>query len=472
MSNYIRTNRLSRLTSLISIAIAIITYLKFPESNFEFPIYLLPITFLILWLFSSGIKQDFLRCPGVTVIISIMFIRYLIMPLVLIINGSLSVFAKDYCHLTQGIILMIIEMLGIFLALNLSEKNFHVKMKMLSMNTRRNYKIVENDIFAIVAFTVVAFLFVTDRSLTVGLSLITKGYVNESGILDENSSVSKLVWQALTTWLYVYAVYRCRNKYDMTHRNRHMNMAIVYTLLFLLITYISQNRISRWYTLVNAIASLYLLVKLFPMGRSRIIKLVLVPAFILLLTASLFKNAIDTTVYNDGGLLSSTNIDSYFAGPVAVNNAVGLKESKDVGVQNILYDMLNNMPIVNHYLPKGKTTVYLYNDYLGRIFESGNGDQIIPMVGQSYIYFGWLFCFLLSFLTVYVVRKCDIWFESTLTPIRYMAAFSSVWIALGPILNMTLILSWLYIRVVPTILVFFIYEQLACGKRHYGITKY
>ena len=43
------------------------------------------------------------------------------------------------------------------------------------------------------------------------------------------------------------------------------------------------------------------------------------------------------------------------------------------------------MPIVNHLLNLEIQLVYLYNLYLGRIFSNSSGDQIIPLVGQSYI---------------------------------------------------------------------------------------
>lgn len=123
------------------------------------------------------------------------------------------------------------------------------------------------------------------------------------------------------------------------------------------------------------------------------------------------------------------------------------------------------MPIVNHFIKSGNSTVYLYNLYLGRIFSNSSGDQIIPLVGQSYIFFGWILSPLLSVVSIILMRIADKQFFYATNYMKYVWAFISIWFGLETILNMTINLSWIYIRIIPLFITFWFIEKLVTNRK-------
>lgn len=127
-----------------------------------------------------------------------------------------------------------------------------------------------------------------------------------------------------------------KKKYDKSTDNKYIIFSIILSLCFIGITYISQSRISRWYTLVSAVSSIFLLRVLFPQKKKSITIIIIVPAIILILIASFLKSGVNSVF----DLITVTSGDAYFAGPVSVNNAIGLAKSCSVGITNIIYDFL------------------------------------------------------------------------------------------------------------------------------------
>lgn len=181
----------------------------------------------------------------------------------------------------------------------------------------------------------------------------------------------------------------------------------------------------------------------------------------MILIASFLKSGVNSVF----DLITVTSGDAYFAGPVSVNNAIGLAKSCSVGITNIIYDFFNNMPIVNHFIKSGNSTVYLYNLYLGRIFSNSSGDQIIPLVGQSYIFFGWILSPLLSVVSIILMRIADKQFFYATNYMKYVWAFISIWFGLETILNMTINLSWIYIRIIPLFITFWFIEKISYKQK-------
>ena len=201
--------------------------------------------------------------------------------------------------------------------------------------------------------------------------------------------------------------------------------------------------------------------------KNRVFLAICVPGILLIAFATLVKNA--GYVVGQGSvsnswieLLRSEAFDSYFAGPVNVNNIFYIEELNKTNITTIINDALNNMPIVNHYFNKAETTNYLHNLLAGRILGDSTGDQIVPLIGQSYIYFGALFSPLLSILSVILVRLFDYKFRQNNSYLTFVYAFCSIWFGVEAMaLNLTICLSWFYVRIIPDyIALYFLYKNL------------
>ena len=200
------------------------------------------------------------------------------------------------------------------------------------------------------------------------------------------------------------------------------------------------------------------------------------PVILLVLLTTLIKNGDYVTGSGDymsslKAILNPTELDMYFAGPAGINNAIGLFNQTNSGLSFFVPDMVQSMPIVNHWINAKQTTIYTYNLYVGRLFTDTSGDQIIPLVGQGLIYFGYILSPILSMLSVLLIRWSDNKYLHTSSYPIYLYAFLSVWTAVQAMaLDLTIFFSWLYIRIVPFALFIYFINKIS-NKRIIGDVK-
>lgn len=449
--------------TIISVVLAFLTLYCQIDNRIGYNLAILPFCFSILLIISYRlIRPLILKNPGLTILIIILFFRYTVLPYKMCDTGMISIFTQDSTELDNGVSLMVYEMIWVFLGIYL----FYSKIRSIpTSNYTISKRLWHNRQFIIIAtITAIVILWLTNPDLIGGISLITKGVIEDPGIITEKSSLATILWTILTTWLYVFLVLTCSAKYNRDKANkRYLTYSVVYTLLFILITYISQEEISRWHTLMCSLGGINLLVRCFADKKKLITIYIVVPVSMLMISATMFKNFSESTLTgNSEETMFITTLDAYLAGPSSVSNSIAMKDKNmNVGFESLGYDLLNNMPIVNHYIDTKKSTVYLYNLFLGRILTSdGRGDQIIPLIGQGCIYFGYILAPLLSILCIYFISYFDAKYTKSSGYYTYLFAFISCFIAVAPVLNLTIILSNIYIRIIPLLLFFLIAKKI------------
>lgn len=434
----------------------------------EYGVFLLPLAYSILFAVCYRSRRLIGKTPGVTVIMGVMFCRYVVLPVVLCSSGELSKYANDYRYMVQAVIIMLYEMFAIFMALEMTAtKAWYIYTRQYDQG-RKNVIVRPPFLVVLVIFCVLVGIYLTNQNILNGNIFLVNDVANEvDESIQDVSSLVKIVWQCITAWFFVYGINRQKDKYAVDEKRRHVGIAIIYMLLYVIITYIGQARISRWYTLVSAITAIFVLISLFPGEKKKIAMTTIIPVVALILMASALKTGLGIqrgtgSLYSlFSKLITATSGDAYFAGPVSVNNAIGLSKINGVGLHNIIYDIFNNMPIINHLVDTNNSTVYLYNAHLGRIFYGSRGDQIIPLVGQSGIFFSWVLAPLLSCFSVFLIRATDKKYVETTSYMKYIWGFVAVWFGLETILNMTINLSWLYIRILPMFATFWFIEKIS-----------
>ena len=452
------------------------------RSTLHEPVWLLPIGYTILFILCTSNRTAYYRSPGATTLNTIMFLRFQILPLVILFNGEYEGFVKSYDYIEEAIYLMVYEMLATFLALEffmrkLNRKNTPIFFKSPvdnnfigsrhkihhRVNRHPTFSYKHRDIVLIVSIISLLIMLYENPSLVRGWDLLTQGFIEEDSTLQRAVIVS-IMWQILTTWTYVYLVFQQKENYDKNKNSIAIIISLAITFVFLLLSFIAQSQISRWYTIINSLACLFFLLKLFPKRKRSVSLVLLTPLIFFILVTTIYKNVsrdakIDTETA-ESVFLSPGFLNSYLAGPSSVNNAIGLYETGEVSATNIPNDILNNMPIVNHFLKPGQTTVYKYNDYIGRVWVDHNGDQIIPLIGQGLAYFGPVFSILICIISVFFVRYFDISFFSSNSVFMYLLAFSACWMGVEMCLNMTINLSWFWIRIIPMWGFFYLVNKL------------
>jgi len=400
----------------------------------------LPFVYLLL-LFCSC---NYIDCgnPGMFTMMLVSFFRYGITPLVILFTEEFNTISFIYGYVPQAIMIMIFEMIGIFIIAVFYNPKYTKEKKDVDI---RNNKLIA--FFAVVG----AVVLLLDNGSLIGSLSITSGVSKNSNELNEISGALTILWQAICAFLFAYVMQKIFEKNRRKQKNSVLLLFFA-CLIYLLIIYTGQARISRWYTVVTLIAATFWIVKNHPQKTVSIIVGIGVPTCVVLLIATVLKN---TSVGLNADFISvveaifnSTNMDTYFAGPVNVSTAIALKEETTIGIGSFFYDVLNNFPSLNHFINREFASVNQFNSFIGR------GDQIIPLVGQSFVWFSYALTPVLSMFSVMMVKRMDFRFRMSNNILTYLYAFTAIWSALMPILNFTIWLSWIYSRIVPAFALF------------------
>lgn len=424
-------------------------------SGADYALVLLPAGYL-LFLLVLGQDNIVKWAPGICVLNVVLFLRFVVMPMTMCLTGETSVYILDRSNLGYGVPLMLYELLGIGAVLKFTSK------KQRSYFARRNVVSARKPRYEwFIVLVVLLFLFAiayTHPYLVSGFSLLTEGTVSAYGEEDLASGLIVSLWDSLLAWLYVWLLVAIHRSVKSEKTAILLSVAITYG--YLLMVYIGQVSVSRWHTLIAFVAGLFCLLRLYPTYKKTITVSTLVPVLILIVSASAFKN----TSYSWSGidysdafseLFDVSTFDIYLAGPATVSDGVTMYMKGVCDIGALLVDVLQNLPFVDDLVDSSLSTIYQYHLYLGR------GDLIMPIIGQSMIYFGWPFAPVISMVTVYGLRLFDRAFlHSPTLPHVYIAGFAGAWLGIGTILNVTITMSWLGLRIFPFYLLIALVELI------------
>lgn len=439
------------------------------SSKFTAAIWLLPL-FYTFFIYYIAQEKDF-KTPGIIALQITMIGRYLIVPFAYYLDGGMSEMASSYKNINLAVYLMLYEQFFIFLAIKIT-RTLDARNKKAINAYYDTEKIKLFIMFVIFIWVVIAS---TSKSLVDNFLILLTGAIylyKENDVVGTSSSnFVNTLWQCISVLLFIYFVIREKNKYDKDNRTIHVYKSVMWGLILIVISFIDQSGLSRWFTIITSSSCIAVLTHLYN-KETHIVKSVLIlPSVIIITIATLVKNGgflIASGSVEDSGsaLFSPTALDMYFSGPTGVNSAINMCEQYHIEIKSIIYDIVNNLPVVNHYIPKRETTVYLYNLYLGRIYDSDSGDQIIPLIGQGYSYFGFLLAPLFSFVCLYIIRYCDSKFKNDYSFTTYLWAFIGVWFGVEIMaLNMTITMSWIYWRIIPFAIILFFTNKITKSNK-------
>jgi hypothetical protein len=415
------------------------------SSGADFSLVLLPFGYAFFMLVIG--RDNVVRwAPGIAVLNILLFLRFVLMPAAMCLTGEVSVYILDASNRPYGVPLMLYELMGVGFVLKLTAKKQHEYAR--SIQQPSDDGLYYGNIIAVVAIVVLVLLAYRYRYLISGFSLITEGSVE--GYTDEDlaSGVVVAIWDSLLAWVYVWflLVMRRRSKSELAT----VVWAVVDTFAFLIMVYIGQVTVSRWHTVIAFVAALFCLMCIFPYHKKGLLLSVTIPVLVLIITASAFKNS----TYSWAGITYSqalrqlfdvSTFDIYLAGPSTVSDGVTMYQH--LGPFNfvaLFVDTVQNLPFVNHWVDKSLSTVYAYHLYWQR------GDLIMPLIGQSMAYFGWPFAPVMSMFSVWFVRFFDrLAYRATSLPHAFIAGFGGAWFGVATVLNVTITMSWVGLRIVP-----------------------
>lgn len=391
-----------------SIIIAIFTMIRFSNIHNMFLLGIIPLVYAILCSVSKKNKHAFSSNVGITILNIMMYLRYTIYILLMDIDYIQRYLINSNFILSVGLI--IIEMLSIFLVITVFYK------KKPSTNVRFTIGI---NIPLLIPFLITIILLIAMPETTIN-SLF---YINGSNKEISTNGLQMFVYFSVDVlfFLILALIYKVKN---ISESNKVFYSLIV-SVLFV-ITKISSfsSNISRWNFLLYSISAIYLLAKLYPRSKNKVIGIfvpaVLVGIVILTILKFNFNDNIFIRIFNPDTFDVYLNGFQGIIDGIIINN---LYDSK-ISFSMMFNDLFSAIPIFGAPF-RGLSSTDLYHQYLNRT------DLILPMVSQSYLHFGIAFAGLFSGIMTYIIiqvnnlmnKTTDFYFYSALILILVWFSF-------------------------------------------------
>ena len=195
----------------------------------EYGLFFLPLIYSVLFTVCFRSRRLLGKTPGVTVIMGVMFLRYVILPIVLYSSGELSKYANSYEYMAQAIAVMIYEMIAIFAVLELSTTKSWRVYEDNYIKYKKNITVKTPILLVIIIFVILMGIYLKNKSILNRNIFIVSNIAHESEeTIKDVSSLVRILWQCMTTWLFVYGINKQKDKYKIDNKNIHVKLSIIF----------------------------------------------------------------------------------------------------------------------------------------------------------------------------------------------------------------------------------------------------
>lgn len=391
----------SGLLLILSIIIYAVCFVSFAvvsfgtkQAGYEW-LAILPVTYAITYglVFARSLRQE-LRVFNL-VFILMEFLRFVIMPIFLVYAnyyGGRSPVAPLPESIQKAILLMMYELCILALTIFILDQRVKRRKIVQKPLTKRPQNSIYYFVFAVSALSLLAFPSVIHK---IGFFMPGPG-----GSTDNASMITALVgflFMVAKQIAFLIALWFFHNKYKATNRIRFVWFA-AFAVFINIGIFMGTNRAD---VVITSIASLLIFRQLFPDFFKRMLISVSVIIPIMLSVIASFRKI---SSISDGGskLIDFTDkLQVYLAGPYNVAIALETKHLfPEAGHFSVfLYDIFRPMIGVGSFIadwPIKYSSLY-FNE---RYFFSDHMTQIIPMIGQGNLFFGFVFAPIIGVLVI------------------------------------------------------------------------
>ena len=449
--NYMNNNKqLLSLFAILSFIIFVIVSITDFIPDFYRLVSLLPLTNCICYLILILTIGENKTNVATTLIIPLTFIRYSIIPIVLILSNYKTNFSVQ--NSTNGdlaIVLMIYENIIITVALIFGNK-YRLKSNKRYIYSN-NYKLGLITYCIILYCVVCAILFPDSMPFKTIFEIQNKDFAFRDELITYNhGSLEKIL---LTLFGLLFNTIRILFPVYVLHRVNKKN-ASNKTLIIVTVIFVSMQFIFITLTFAESIvATITILLTSCNLKKSIAKKLFkVVPIFAVSIIAFYFYNLYSTTYYNSN-IISyiSTMFNAYFTG---IDNVAASQNISDIFNK---WDVLKSS--YQTIIPFNTTffgpTEGLHIQSVYNRFNHTLG-QIPPTIGNGYYFYGFLFAPMFSFLQAYFAVKFSIIANNTQINTLYYATFTffAICLSLGfSMYNEIISLSWCFKWGIPLYLI-------------------
>ncbi|PNH24250.1 hypothetical protein CVS44_00820 [Staphylococcus haemolyticus] len=384
--------------SIISIIASLVS-----TSNIPINLVLIPLIFLILFIVFPSFSRYMFYNLGITIINFTMLLRYVVSPLLMAIYGSNIQIGSSVSMVIQGkaVNLMLYEMIVLFVIFAIFHKYFYSnKTEFQNIKSRPN---LFGWLFVAFTLTLVA-LFPTSIGRYAFLwsaSELKNDVTADVGLTALLVQIAQIV---ITLGLLnvIYKFYE-----------RKPNISYLFLSLFVIM--VSASFIigtSRSSIIIPLITGLYTVFILYKNYRKLIITISAILSLLVISVSTLLKQNTNIVtargLYHSAGALENFNTDVqiYFSGLINISHSIETSfVYQPFHINSILGDITHSIIFVNSFFDGFQSALISFNDMFYK--KVGVSDQILPLLGQGYLYFGAILAPMFSIIVLFVVMLLD-----------------------------------------------------------------
>lgn len=358
---------------------------------------LLPIAYSILMLISTKFHILARRYLGIKIVYAVMFLRYVIMPLLMALSGSTVTVGRvpSDRYILPSVMIMIWELVASVFTIVIVGN--HILLK-----ENKKPKIYLNDkgksnLVYVILIIICILLIIVHPTLIENFQFFN---VTEEGTKSISFIKGLDIRLLLILKVIIYSL--LISKFSDLYKEKK-SYTYYYLALLTSILYIGMIRgDNRTNIVVDIICVVTVMWHSFPHDRKKSIVMITSMGLILVLSVSLYRSFAVTSWRPQGNEIEfnlsffSNFFQSYISGPSNVAFAIETADifNNVINFKTFLNDFFAWTGYLGNYLgisSSDNLTSYLFNiDIYSLSAWGGYGDQIIPMSGQGYIYFGYL----------------------------------------------------------------------------------
>lgn len=385
-------------------AASIFVYINCNLSSYKY-MFLLPIVFF--FCYSLFLRKGIKHFKEFNIVYSgINFVRFVLLPILIVITGRYGGRSPQYpldSSFNLAFLLMIIELFScsLFIFILSKLKKFHFQNLDNKTVTTPKTKLIYIIFIAIVFMGLLikpnllkAFSFIIPNS-----NMLT--YDNFE-IFDQILLLSMIAGKQLIFLLICSKYY---NRFIKTNKKIYMYLA-GFAMLINCFIYFGYNRSDF---LMNLIASFIILIYMFGKNSKKFIKIFVIVGLVCLTLITQVRNHRSISQGNDPLYDLTDNIQIYLAGPydiaIAVETAKEFPEARNF--KHLIFDFGRSTLGLN-VIFKNFNLVNSNKYYNVRLFRTEQSTQIMPIIGEGYFFFGFMFSPLIEMLFIwiaYLLRK-------------------------------------------------------------------
>ena len=430
---------------VISIISTLVSLYEVNNSNYSL-MWSLPTTYCVLTLIFRKIyeRPTYDYGIGFWFINIALMARYAITPIAIVftnVYGRLGPTPSSE-YFTKAYLLMIYEMVGIFLTIRLMTLLLKNKTKKKKENEFFNGNYVVIGVFLALAFVIL--MKYPGSIIPSNLFVISTEGGESLSQFQSNGTINTLrIAFKMTFFLTVVSIFNERYKKD----NRIIWAFMSLGLLFMFLGSLTGS--SRWGIIFNSVIGTYILLELYPKVKYIILISIITLVVVSFISISIYKfyYILGDSENQVSGVIEKmlTMFEDYFSGPRLVAQSIEMTKiySRQINSETLLNELVVPIPFIHKLLPNPENMCNLYFN----CYNLGNPETcwlIIPMVGQGYSIFGFIFA---PIFTV-TCEAISLFFDSCASKtsayeLKYLFLYTSIWGAVCVGLCTQIIFTWI-----------------------------